>query len=96
MVVVQRMEWKEMEWSPVGTLVVIKVTNDEDLSPNDHNENRKGGAGMKDIWGIWSTEFGGSLNVGCETGLGELSHLQTDWVEGKDFHQDKRWRRADE
>lgn len=30
-------------------LVVIKVTNDEDLSQNDHNENGKEGTEMKNI-----------------------------------------------
>lgn len=36
----------------VGTLKVIRVINDEDLSQNDHNENGKEAYGMKYIWDI--------------------------------------------
>ena len=36
----------------VGTLIVIRVTNDEDLSQNAHNENGKKCDEMKVIWEI--------------------------------------------
>lgn len=49
------MDWREngmISSGKVGTLIAIRVTNDEDLSQNDHNENGKEGGGMKDIWEI--------------------------------------------
>ena len=44
------MDWRDNEMissGKVGTLIVIRVTNDEAWSQNDHNENERKAMGQK-------------------------------------------------